>query len=149
MSRDQKLFDNEKWVSEHLPGLRPTDPNETLMYVLGYHPLSGCAASPMPRVDPSASTQELARLADAVCVCCCEHLGYTPVPTSIDEIANATSIGNIAYIALHHSSPEVRMKFEKLLDDWKTQQFSLQDERKRLLGLMGLVCLVGGFYFCG
>ena len=113
----QRFYNNEIWVEENIEFLDPKDPNKTFNYVARNHPYSGVSTnlifSSYPNKDDDLET--LAKYADAVTVCCYEFLGHQPIKEGASSNINETSIGNVAYIALHHPNESVRKKFMGIL----------------------------------
>lgn len=119
------LFDNEKWVKENIACLRRDDANFTFRYVALKHPLMGMAFRlSQPKKNLSKQTvEQLSLLADAVTVCCFELIGSTQISTLngpvLNKNSNKTAIGNLAYVALHHSDPAIRKTIIEEIELWR------------------------------
>jgi hypothetical protein len=85
------LIDNERWVDENREYLNPDDPD--------------------------------AKHADAVTVSCVQVLGQIleSIPENHMSERNAESLGNLAYIAINHSSPQVRSRCLEMLEIWNAR----------------------------
>lgn len=126
------LFDNVAWVQQNDAVLAPMrqDVNKTFKYVILNHPNGGCAfdmMKSMMKVDVKPwSIDQLASIADAVTVSCYEVLGDTQCTSVAGTLNDAralesqTSIGNMAFIALYHSNPDVRARLRAELERWKS-----------------------------
>lgn len=123
-----ELFDNEKWVDKNLVGrFDRGDVDTVFAFVKRTHPMFGCVSMRFPLSDvyvrknrSTITLQETARFADAVVVFCFEALGKDPEQLPSDDIIATTtadlkvmSLASCAYIALHHSDPIVRGKYER------------------------------------
>lgn len=116
----KKQIDNREWVQQHASKMAITDVQETFEYVSTHHPFSGCATLPLPNLHGKETIDELATLADAVCVACVETLGFENTPSDIDfSELNTTAIANGAYIAKYHSDPLIRQQYLQFIDKWR------------------------------
>ena len=60
-----------------------------------------------------------------VTVCCFRKLGDDTKDTKqnlLSNKSNETSVGNVAYIALHHPSAVIRDRFSQQIQKWKQAQ---------------------------
>lgn len=104
-----KQIDNVKWVHEHSKQLSRFDSQQdVLKYVHKNHPLKGCAQFPMPSLRGDESIDELAMLADAVCIAtvnrfteCDEDRIKRWMRTDDESDINETGVGNCAFMSLH------------------------------------------------
>lgn len=117
---------NTNWVKKNKHKLFPNDIQKTFKVVTQIHPRFGMAADMKTLVSiqskmKTMELKEIAQFADAVTVCCYELIGETTdIPDAInDDNTNATSLGNIAYIASYHSKKEIRDKFTKFVESIK------------------------------
>jgi hypothetical protein len=120
-------IDNVAWVTTNKDKLYPDNIEKTFEAVAHLHPLFGCSddLQTLVNIRPHMTTmqiEKLAKYADAVTVCCCEKLGEQSISDVLNLIwsqkeldLNATAIGNMAYIALHHSDPKIREKMKTFL----------------------------------
>ena len=123
---DSIMFDNATWVLEHEAKIDRNDIDGTFRYVTRSHPYFGCAANPflVPGFwfTGEETLEQLSLLADAVTVACVEALGKTQT-TEIAKVGfdrwDWTSVGNWAYIALHHSDQKVRERVAASVNKWK------------------------------
>lgn len=150
-------FDHQSWL-DALPKGRvdPADPQLTFRYVINHHPLMGCAVFPsIPLNDVLGleSIQEMAKYADAVTVCCYKALGdlelreQNPIP-DISEI-NDASIGNAAYIAVHHPNPTARAHQTQWIAHYQNIAQSYNQRRRALYtAWITLVSLILLLYVC-
>jgi len=122
-------IDNEKWVADNLVGkFDAKDVHSVLYYVISNHPFHGCSDKfpkriPMKKLK-KASLLEISLYADAVTIFCFEEIGKNELLGGNyyfdpSKTYNITSFGNAAYIALNHSSPEVRNLSAKIIEDFK------------------------------
>jgi hypothetical protein len=111
----EEFTTNAKWVADNKAILFPDDPNRTMSVVATEHPLHGMAA-PLGllqrnmRLIKYMNLEKLSGYADAVTVCCFEVIGKTDKP-GVEIGSNLTSLGGMAWIALHHSDPAIRAAF--------------------------------------
>ena len=121
-----RLFDHDPWIAEFLRDrVSPAAHDAVFQIARQAHPLCGMAFS---FADDSAATEFLrtcsmaaaAPFADVVAVFCCESLGNTIQGDERPE--NITAVGNLAYIGMHHSSPEVRTLVKCM---WNTYRASI------------------------
>jgi hypothetical protein len=135
MHPQRRKVNNLEWVQQHRNSLFPEDASQTFQVVLARHPNYGAAEMPIPHVNrlhgllsslrpqpeqeggqqQKKALEELAAFADAVTVCCYEGLGRHVQPTQGLEKPNATTLGNLAFIASHHSGRAVREKYKGVL----------------------------------
>lgn len=115
---------NVAWVKEHATRIDPivNDPAKVLRYVRDHHPLYGCAMVDFPTLTGQETTQDLAKYADAVAIAC---RNTAPLPDVDGETKanmkrlNQTSIGNVAYVALHADDELRRNKAFVLIQTWR------------------------------
>ncbi len=119
-----QYFNNVEWVDKNSQYLDPYSLNKTFKYIIINHPYMGCAFDPHIRILPkkifskTTSLEDLAKLADAVTVCCYENIEFTDTSLIQPDI-NQTAIGNIAFIALHHSNANIREKTKENIEEWR------------------------------
>jgi hypothetical protein len=120
---DNEVVNNVAWAEENKNRVDVKKIDKTFGFVLTHHPLHGLARRQMPKLTGTESTEELAKLADAVTVLCVEAVGSTQNTSSADETTfsrmNATGVGNLAYCALKHSDEEIRRHNAELLEGWR------------------------------
>lgn len=118
-------IDNVKWVQEHAKMLDKDNVQATFQYIVQHHPYMGCAMQPNTANSPNLKTvahmslEEASRLADAVTIACCEHVGKSHIeefdPSKMMHLINWTSLANTAYIVLHHSDPMIKTRASVIL----------------------------------
>lgn len=116
-------FDNEKWVQENLTEKDKNNPNSIFAFVRLKHPYQGCCSDPynLPKANKKSSVDELSKFADAVTIFCFEKIGNDIKDFSLED-ANTSAVGNVAYIALHHSNQQIRQKCLESINVWKNQK---------------------------
>lgn len=120
---NNNLYDNVKWVNDNKQFLSKDNPDATFAYVIRNHPNFGCASLEEDKLPKHESLPYLSKYADAVIVCCCEIIGVSH--TARDHFTNAlllnagSSIGGIAFIALHHSDANVRAFHANKVERWR------------------------------
>ena len=121
--------DNEGWVRVNAAHLDARDPTKTFHYVITHHPQQGMGfrftgSDPKSWVKNATHLPDIAKYADAVTVCCYEHLGTHQLgghTFSNEQLNtwNTTAIANMAYIAIHHSDRATRNAAESLIRRWQ------------------------------
>ncbi len=123
-------FDQAAWCADALRAwhVDSSDVQRTFRYVVSNHPLHGCATAVPPLLNGRETDRELARFADAVTILCCEAVGddsfgaqpepALDTPAKLLEI-NATGVANMAHVAIHHTSPDVRQRAAHALTLWR------------------------------
>lgn len=105
-------FDHGAWWAVQVEAPPADAVQDVFRFVRLHHPLAGCATGRTVR--PVAllrrSVGEAAKHADAVTFRCVEVLGHTlegVAPIQAHSL-NGTAVGNLAFIACHHSQARVR-----------------------------------------
>jgi hypothetical protein len=107
---------NEEYVARNPSRCFVDDPDKTYEYAKLLHPLRGMTfekKKPM-KYFKTCSILDASKYADVVTVCCYEKLGtitiqHIKAPLKEARV-NISSIGNIAYIATHHSNKDIRAR---------------------------------------
>jgi len=119
-------IDNEQWVRQHSIFLDANNIELSFNYIKKNHPLVGCSRRVFPALTAIDTIEQLASYADAVTVACVERLGTEQMPNLISlkkaEIKNwnHTGVGNLAYIAIHHSTKKIRTQALAILEKWRS-----------------------------
>lgn len=125
---DAAAFDQAAWCSEAVSNAKVDrkDVQATFRYVQFHHPFFGCAkpVNQLPQWTGQETVEQLAKLADAVTVICCEQVGNEGGVNSDDADAlrtlNATAVANCAYVALHHPRETVRQTALQTIQRWRS-----------------------------
>ena len=136
-----ECFDHKIWAEKHKSELEfmmeakdSQSVQNVFRYVQSHHPNMGCALSPLfmeqkrlLKKMKSMPLSELAKYADAVAVICCELVGETMFQLSGGQTRqwltdpNETSIGNVAYMACHHSKEAIRAQAQNIIQLFKAK----------------------------
>lgn len=121
-------FDQSAWCDRHLANVNPENVQGTFIYVRWQHPLFGCAKPPhlLPKWTGRESTEDLAKMADAVTCLCLKQLGQETFPADRkvppdDQLLamNTTAVANLALIALNHPTQNVKTAALRDLERWR------------------------------
>lgn len=130
--RKSIIIDNEKWVEEHKEHLFPNDYKKTQNYVFNNHPNHGEVAYCWEHWKGDETIEQLAARANAITRVCYELLGNNawkrgdPYEWKIKgDMAVGDLIADKAFIALHHSNPQIRNLYHAYVEDW----LELRDRR--------------------
>ena len=123
------LFDHRSWFEKQPQDkISKTDPNKTFRYVTEHHPYMGCATEwGQIRVQDvlKMSNEDAAAYCDAVTYYCTDIVGKEAAALSLMQykdlqLLNETSVGNCAYISIHHSDEKTRKLFATALKYLRT-----------------------------
>jgi len=121
----ESKFTNTHWVQENTKELDPNDEQKTYAAVMKLHPLFGCAWQSFDHHNyplsylKNCTLEQASVFADAVTVCCYEKSGYTKFNGQIP--LKKGSVGNLSYIALHHSNRSIRRYWTKKFEKFQSQ----------------------------
>lgn len=116
------VFDQSGWVKKH--GLKGKSVETVFAYVKMIHPFMGMAFPLEEMTEPGLfervlkmDLREMAEYADAVTVACTDDVYQDPsvILSDFKRGVNVTSLGNVAYVALHHSEPAKRQKYVEMI----------------------------------
>lgn len=115
---------NEEYKQKNPTLCLPDDVQKTFSNAAQYHPLCGVSFEKPKPIHKLESMEEASLHADIVTVTCFEQLGKEEENVDAHQI-NLTSVGNLAYIALHHSDPKIKEK-------WKLEYNRLMIKQQQL-----------------
>lgn len=115
------LFNNKRWLAQMHRHVDPLLKRKTNSFIVENHPYEGRVLHwkvlEKMKFEGDEKLETLADYAEAQTIVCCELFGdWHMIDPEYGEISR---IGNMAYIALHHSDPSVRKHYLDLISNWR------------------------------
>lgn len=116
-------------MKQHAEKMKGMDIKQVFGYVVTHHPKMGMAmslkdAAVISKHMPTMDNKTLSTLADAVTVARCNEQTEWVTKMGVSDLINGneTSVGNLAYVSIHHHDPAIKARAESLLDQWRRRR---------------------------